>query len=66
MINEDWKEFDFSTYDVLYHVVGTVHADVGHVSNIEAYLKAKAEGVKQFIFMPSIIVYNVCQETFSY
>lgn len=76
MIDERWKEHDFSTYDVVYHVAGIAHADVGKVSEEEkqkyykintelAYetaQKAKEAGVKQFIFMSSMIVYSGCRE----
>ena len=72
MIDGSWREKDFSTYDIVYHVAGLAHADVGKVSEdvkakyyavntdlaIETCKKAKDEGVKQFIFMSSAIVYG--------
>jgi UDP-glucose 4-epimerase len=72
MKGDTWKEKDFSMYDVVFHVAGIAHADVGKVSDekkalyykvnrdltIETAKKSKAEGVKQFIFMSSIIVYG--------
>ncbi len=72
MKNASWKEKDFSGYDAIFHVAGIAHADVGKVTKeqqalyykvnadltIECAKKAKAEGVKQFIFMSSIIVYG--------
>ena len=72
MIDPSWRETDFSKYDIVYHVAGLAHADVGHVSDevkekyyqvntdltIEAAKKAKEAGVKQFIFMSSMIVYG--------
>ena len=72
MIDGRWREKDFSLYDVVYHVAGIAHADVGNVSEetkarynaintdlaIEKAKKAKAEGVKQFVFMSSAIVYG--------
>ncbi len=72
MISPEWRNTDFSAYDVVYHVAGLAHADVGHVSDevkekyykvntdltIEVAKKAKAAGVKQFIFMSSMIVYG--------
>ena len=72
MIDGSWREKDFSAYDVVYHVAGIAHADVGNVSEetkkkyyaintdlaIETCKKAKAEGVKQFVFMSSAIVYG--------
>lgn len=67
-----WRDFDFSPYDTVFHVAGLAHADVGHVSEerkalyykvnsdlpAETAAKAKAEGVRQFIFMSSAIVYG--------
>lgn len=72
MQRSDWWEKDFSSYDVVFHVAGIAHADVGKVSEeekkkyyavntdlaIEAAKKARAEGVKQFVFMSSMIVYG--------
>lgn len=72
MIDGSWREKDFSSYDVVYHVAGIAHADVGNVSDevkakyyaintdlaIETANKAKADGVKQFVFMSSAIVYG--------
>ncbi len=72
-----WREYDFSSYDVVYHVAGIAHADVGRVTEeqkklyysvntdlaIETAKKAKAASVKQFIFMSSMIVYSGCEET---
>ena len=72
MIDGTWREKDFSEYDVVFHVAGIAHADVGNVSEevkqkyyaintdltIETAKKAKAEGVKQFVFMSSMIVYG--------
>ena len=26
-----WQNYDFSNYDVIFHVAGIAHADVGHV-----------------------------------
>lgn len=67
-----WKEKSFSGYDVVYHVAGIAHSDSGKISEekaklyysvntdltIETAKKAKAYGVKQFIFMSSAIVYG--------
>lgn len=69
MKDGSWKEKDFSQYDVVFHVAGIAHVssdpkmeDIYYKVNrdltIEAAEKAKAEGVKQFIFMSSIIVYG--------
>lgn len=64
-----WKSIDFSIFDVVVHVAGIAHQDtkanqealyykVNTDLTIELALKAKAEGVKQFIFMSSMIVYG--------
>jgi nucleoside-diphosphate-sugar epimerase len=66
---ESWKEEDFSMYDVVFHAAGIAHVStnpnmkqlyykVNRDLTIEVANKAKAEGVKQFIFMSSIIVYG--------
>jgi UDP-glucose 4-epimerase len=67
--NDSWKEKDFSEFDVVFHVAGIAHVSsdpkmedlyykVNRDLTIEAAQKAKAEGVKQFIFMSSIIIYG--------
>lgn len=64
-----WKKIDFSVYDVIFHVAGIAHVSsknkmeniyykVNRDLTIEVAEKAKTEGVKQFIFMSSIIVYG--------
>ena len=69
MKEQSWKEKDFSEYDVVFHVAGIAHVsadpkmeDLYYKVNtelcIDAAKKAKAEGVKQFVFMSSIIVYG--------
>ncbi len=72
MIGDGWKEKDFSGYDVVFHVAGIAHADISHVTEEQKKLyyrvnrdlavstakKAKREGVRQFIYMSSIIVYG--------
>ncbi len=72
MIDGTWREKSFSGYDVVYHVAGIAHSDNGKISKekeqlyyrintdltVETAKKAKAEGVKQFIFMSSAIVYG--------
>lgn len=67
--DESWKEQDFSIYDVIVHVAGIAHVSrdpkmeetyykVNRDLTIETAKKAKSEGVKQFIFLSSIIVYG--------
>lgn len=69
MKNESWKEKDFSGYDTVFHVAGIAHVSsdpklkdlyykVNRDLTIATAEKAKREGVKQFIFMSSIIVYG--------
>jgi UDP-glucose 4-epimerase len=69
MKDGSWKEKDFSSYDVVFHVAGIAHVSsdpkmedlyykVNRDLTIKTAEKAKAEGVKQFIFMSSIIVYG--------
>ena len=67
-----WKQVSFVGYDTIFHVAGIAHADIGKVSEEakamyyhincdmaeQAAAKAKAEGVKQFIYMSSVIVYG--------
>ncbi len=77
MLDPNWKEYDFSKYDTVFHVAGIAHADVGNVSEevkqryykvntdltIDLANKAKEAKVKQFIFMSSMIVYSGCGTT---
>ena len=65
MQDETWRDTDFSQYDVVYHVAGIAHADVGNVTEeqkqlyykvntdltIEVVERARQAKVKQFIFM---------------
>lgn len=69
MRNSSWSQTDFSEYEVVFHVAGLAHVSrnpklkeqyylVNRDLTIEAAKKAKQAGVKQFIFMSSIIVYG--------
>ncbi len=72
MLDGSWRKKDFSEYDTVFHVAGIAHSDRGKISpekeklyftvntelTIETAKKAKSEGVKQFIFMSSAIVYG--------
>lgn len=69
MMDPSWKGHDFSSYDVIYHVAGLAHStpdesqrnlyyQVNTDLAYETAKKAKDAGVKQFIFMSSIIVYG--------
>lgn len=68
--NEDeWQQQDFSVYDVMVHVAGIAHVSTDPEMAAKYYAvnrdltekiakKAKEEGVKQFVFLSSIIVYD--------
>ena len=69
MRDESWKQHNFSQYDIVYHVAGLAHStpdesqrDLYYKVNTdltyEVAKRAKESGVKQFIFMSSIIVYG--------
>jgi UDP-glucose 4-epimerase len=70
--DESWKNVSFASYDTIIHMVGMAHADIGHVSDeikkkyyevncglaLETAEKAAKEGVRQFIYMSSVIIYG--------
>lgn len=67
--NDEWKKADFSKYDVVFHVAGIAHVDakkrmeplyrkINTGLTIEVAKWAKKNGVKQFIFMSSGIVFR--------
>lgn len=72
MVDGTWREMNFRGYDSVFHVAGIAHSDSGKISDDKAKLyykvncdlseevaiKAKNEGVKQFIYMSSMIVYG--------
>lgn len=72
MKDPSWRSYDFSAFDTVFHVAGIAHADVGRTTPeqqelyyavntdlaIECARKAKENGVRQFIFMSSMIVYG--------
>ena len=72
MLNKNWHEMSFSGYDSVFHVAGIAHSDSGKISEKKAGLyysvntnltvqtakKAKSDGVGQFVFMSSAIVYG--------
>ena len=66
---QDWETFDFSEYDVIFHVAGIAHVpvkktdeslyeEVNHQLTAQLAKKAKNAGIKHFIFMSSIMVYG--------
>lgn len=72
MIDGTWRGKSFAGYDTVYHVAGIAHSDNGKIGaekeklyravntdlTVETAKKAKADGVSQFIFMSSAIVYG--------
>lgn len=72
MIDEAWRKYDFSGYSSVFHVAGIAHSDTGKASEevkakyyavntdltIETAQKAKKDGVSQFVFMSSAIVFG--------
>lgn len=72
MLGDNWREHSFAGYDAVYHVAGIAHSDSGPISpekaklyyqvntglTVETAQKAKQDGVKQFLFMSSAIVYG--------
>lgn len=66
----NWKDLDFSNYDSVFHVAGIVHIKetaenrdsyykVNRDLAFEVAQKAKAEGVKQFVFLSTMSVYGL-------
>ncbi|MGQ7425451.1 NAD-dependent epimerase/dehydratase family protein, partial [Streptococcus suis] len=69
LLDPKWREFDFSKYNSVFHVAGIAHfskdeskKDLYYKVNTELTEEvakiAKQQGVNQFIFMSSIIVYG--------
>ncbi|MCL2842921.1 MAG: NAD-dependent epimerase/dehydratase family protein [Oscillospiraceae bacterium] len=69
MIDGTWREKSFAGFDAILHVAGIAHADakadmreqyykVNCDLAVETAQKAKADGVGQFVFMSSIILYG--------
>jgi len=73
MIGDGWRETSFRGYDAVFHVAAIVHSEarkndpaqqelydrVNTRLAVETAQKAKAEGVKQFVFMSSASVYGL-------
>lgn len=66
---ENWRSMDFSGFDVILHAAGIAHVSpdpslneqyeaINHRLTVEIARKAKSEGVKQFIFLSSMIVFG--------
>lgn len=76
MVDGTWRNMDFSGYDTVFHVAGIAHSDTSNPPDeikkkyykvntdltIETAAKAKADGVRQFVFMSSMIVFGTKQE----
>lgn len=69
MKDSNWRNYDFSNYDTVFHVAGIAHVsndkkldnlyfEVNRDLAIETAIKAKNSNVKQFIFMSSMIIYG--------
>ncbi|MFJ7637346.1 NAD-dependent epimerase/dehydratase family protein [Peribacillus sp. NPDC097225] len=67
--DNEWKDRDFSGFDVVFHVAGIAHVSknpkmeemyykINRDLTVEVAKRAKSVGVKQFVFMSSIIVYG--------
>ncbi|WP_041140168.1 NAD-dependent epimerase/dehydratase family protein [Beduini massiliensis] len=67
--DENWKNYDFTQFDVVFHVAGLAHSTpdesqrklyyrVNTDLTYEVAKKAKESNIKHFIFMSSIIVYG--------
>jgi len=72
LLDGSWQNFDFSPYDVVFHVAGIAHSDTGSADDetVQRYYRVNSElpiavaeaachaGVKQFIFMSSMIIFG--------
>lgn len=70
MINGSWREKSFAGYDSVFHVAGIAHIketkenahlyyEVNRNLAVETARKAKADGVKQFVFLSTMAVYGL-------
>lgn len=69
MRDPNWKDFDFSKFDVVFHVAGIAHVSskrnmdeqyykINKDLAIETAKHSKKNRIKQFIFMSSMIIYG--------
>lgn len=67
--DDGWKTADLSAYDAILHCAGIAHVDpspslneqydaVNHRLTVEFAVKARAEGVRHFVFLSSMIVFG--------
>jgi UDP-glucose 4-epimerase len=72
MKDPNWKNFDFSKFDVVFHVAGIAHLkekkknrDLYYKINrdlaIDTAINAKESGIKHFIFMSTMSVYGISE-----
>lgn len=70
--DDSWKDIDFGQYDVVYDVAGIAHIketdenrhlyyEVNRDLAVELAKKAKADGVKQFIYLSSMSVFGMVE-----
>lgn len=70
MIDGSWREKSFAGYDVVFHVAGIAHQketkenahlyyEINRDLATEVAKKAKADGIKQFVFLSSMSVYGM-------
>ena len=70
MKDPHWKKYDFSKFDVIFHVAGIVHTKeknnsyslfnrVNYELTVEVATKAKNDGISQFVFMSTMAVYGL-------
>ena len=70
--NDEWRRLDFSRYDCVLYAAGIVHRReapedaalydrVNHILAAETAEKAKAEGVKRFLYLSSASVYGMTE-----
>lgn len=72
VLNENWREYDYSPFDIIIHVAGIVHRPDCHDWNlyrsvntdmpIEIALRAKSQGVKTYVFFSTMGVYGIDKE----
>lgn len=74
VLNDEWKTFDYSSYDAIVHVAGIVHQPncqdwnlykrVNTDMPIAIATMAKNQGVKQYVFFSTMGVYGVEKKLF--
>ncbi len=71
VLNDDWKEYDYSPYDAIVHVAGIVHRpdckDWGLYKRVNTDMPiaiatmAKEQGVKQYVYFSTMGVYQAAK-----